>query len=142
MTSFRAVVTELEGMYQADLQRSPRNRSTGHVFVTDAHLQRWSATTEIPRNELYDRIAIYLARDFYHSKLDFGFCDQIVNDLRAVITIADEHRPELFWEVFLGFDAGEFYPSNDRTRDPVEAYTRPPIAKVVEKHSANYPDMG
>lgn len=93
------------------------------------------------RGELYDRIAIYLARGFYRSKLDFTFCDGIVNDVHAIITRADEHRPELFWEVFLAFDAGEVYPNNDRSRDPVEVYTRPLIAKVVEKHSTDYPDV-
>jgi hypothetical protein len=138
---FRDVVAELEEMYQANLRRSPKDRF-GHILLTDERVQRWSVTAAPSRSELYDRIAIYLARGFYRSKLDFTFCDGIVNDVHAIITRADEHRPELFWEVFLAFDAGEFYPNNDRSRDPVEVYTRPLIAKVVEKHSTDYPDVG
>jgi hypothetical protein len=138
--SFRAIMTELEDMYQADLGRSPRNWLASRILLTDAHIQRWSVSTELPRSELYDRLAIYLARGFYRSKLDFTFCDGIANDIHAIITKADEHRPALFWEVFLAFDAGEFHPNNDRSRDPVEVYTRPLIAKVLEKYSTDYPE--
>jgi hypothetical protein len=141
LMSFAAVMTELEEMHRADLQRSPQERF-GHILLTDDHIGRWGISAAMSRSELYDRIAIYLARGFYRSKLEFTFCDGIVNDVHAVITKADERRPELFWEVFLAFDAGEFYRNNDRSRDPVEVYTRPLIAKVVEKHSTDYPDVG
>jgi hypothetical protein len=67
----------------------------------------------------------------------FGFCDQVVNDLHAVISVQNEDRPKLFWDVFLAFDAGEFFPNDDRSIDPVEAFTRPQIAKIVRECPPN-----
>ncbi len=85
-----------------------------------------------PRSVLYDRIAIYLARGFQRSELTFAFCDAVVNHIHGVIISADEHRPDLFWKVFLAFDEGECYHDNKRDEDPVERYTRPQIARIVE----------
>jgi hypothetical protein len=55
-----------------------------------------------------------------------------VNELHNVITVQNENRPELFWDVYLAFDAGEYYHDNDRSIDPVEAFTRPRIAEIVK----------
>ncbi len=86
----------------------------------------------ISRAALYDLIAAYLARGFHDSLLDFLFCDAIVNDIHAVITHGDEKRPDLFWRVYLAFDAGEYAHAKDGKANPVETYTRPEIAKIVE----------
>ena len=77
---------------------------------------------------MYDQIAARLAFGFHASEVSFSFCDAVVNDIHAVISLCNENRPNLFWEVFLAFDAGEFYPASDRDRDPVDTYTRPQIA--------------
>jgi hypothetical protein len=76
-----------------------------------------------------------LARGFYSSELTFNFRDAVINDLHGVISFADEERPVLFWEVFLAFDSGEFYPNTDRSKGPAEVYTRPMIARIIEGHS-------
>jgi hypothetical protein len=113
----------------------------GPPLLTDAHIRAWTVGTGFARSELYDRIAIYLARGFHRSELDFEFCDEIVNTIHGIITLADESRPDLFWQVFLAFDSGEFYRDNDRSQDPIEAFTRPLIAKVIEQYSSEYPDV-
>ena len=83
---------------------------------------------------MYDALALRLAFGFHSNALDFDFCDQVVNELHAVITHRNEDRPALFWSVFLAFDAGEYYRDGNRSIDPVEAYTRPQIAQIVQRH--------
>jgi hypothetical protein len=65
--------------------------------------------------------------------LTFAFCDAVVNDLHGVITSANEDRPDLFWEVFLAFDEGEYHHHSNRDEDPVEVYTRPMIGRIISR---------
>ncbi len=103
--------------------------------IDNQDITKWSEATGLSRSALYDAIALRLALGFQRNTVEFGFCDQIVNDLHAVISVQNEARPELFWRVFLAFDAGELYPNNDRSIDPVEAFTRPQVAAILRKHS-------
>ena len=48
-----------------------------------------------------------------------------------MITFADEHRPELFWSVYLAFDEGEYYHNGNRDQDPVAVYTVPMINEII-----------
>ena len=40
--------------------------------------------------------------------------------------------PKFFGKVYFAFDEGEYYHGNNRDEDPLEVYTRPRIARVVE----------
>jgi hypothetical protein len=125
--SFDVVLNDLRAIYQAP-SGVPHS---GSIHLAEDDIRRWIALMGEPRSVLYDRIAIYLARGFHSSELPFAFCDAVVNDISGVITSADENRPELFWEVYLAFDEGEYYHNNKRDEDPVEVYTRPRIARIV-----------
>jgi hypothetical protein len=105
--------------------------------ITNRDIEEWSAKAGLSRSALYDAIALRLALGFHSNTFGFSFCDWIVNDLFAVIMVQNEATPDLFWGVFLAFDAGEFYPNGDRSIDPIERFTRPQIAEVVQKYSAN-----
>lgn len=129
--SLGVVVEELKRLHQSEAGKPYSSR----VHITEQDIQRWSAITGETRLALYDQIAIYLARGFHGSELDFEFCDAIVNDINGVITSADDIRPELFCEVYLAFDEGEHYHANSREEDPIDVYTRPLITAVVEKFS-------
>jgi hypothetical protein len=128
--SIDAILAELKRMYRADLEET-RLEVT---HLKDSDIQRWSTNLSVPRSILYDNIALHLAYDFHNSKLPFVFCDTIVNDIHAVITVANDDRPSLFWDVFLAFDSGEFYPDNGRDKDPAETYTRPLIAQIIKRY--------
>jgi hypothetical protein len=130
--SFDVVVNDLKAIYLA-----PGVPHSGSLRLTEDDIRRWMDLLGEPRPVLYDRIATYLARGFDSSELPFAFCDAVVNDIHGVITSTDQHRPELFWEVFLAFDEGEYYHNNKRDEDPVEMYTRPQIARIVA--SLNHP---
>jgi hypothetical protein len=105
------------------------------VRITDREIAEWSERLGLLRSALYDALALRLALGFHNNSFEFGFCDWVVNDLHAVMSVQNEDRPELFRNVFLAFDAGEFYPNGDRSIDPVEAFTRPQIAQIVRKHT-------
>lgn len=102
--------------------------------LSEEDVQRWSALTGAPRAVLYDQIAACLALGFHNSELTFTFCDAVVNDIHDVITCAGEDRPELFWNVFLAFDNGEYRHKDNPGADPVAAYTRPMIEEIVADH--------
>ena len=129
---FDEITSELREMYKDQLgyRHSPVPR------LSEADVRRWSSSLDGSRSTLYDQIALYLARGFHASELTFTFCDAVVNDLHGVITSASEHRPGLFWEVFLAFDEGGYYHGNSRDEDPVEVYTRPMIARIINGTSS------
>jgi hypothetical protein len=136
--SFRFVLDQLTSRFEVGGHLLPVPHS---VLLTEADIGAWKNSTGLSRNELYDRIAIYLARGFHRDELDFGFCDRVVNELLAINSRAGESPPAVFWKVFLAFDSGEFYPGGDRNPDPVETYTRPQIAEVVQQYLLDYPDI-
>lgn len=122
------VVNELKAIYK-DQKGYPYPRVPG---LKEADVQRWSSLLAVSRSSLYDQLAGRLARGFQSSELTFAFCDAVLNDLLGVITANDEHRPDLFWAVYLAFDEGEYYHGNNRDEDPQEAYTRPMISRLLK----------
>ena len=122
--SFDDVKTDLIRLYQI-------HGDNPEMRLREEDIQKWTASLAISRSELYDHIAIYLARGFDSLELPFQFCDAVVNDIHRVITFADDVRPDLFWKVFNAFDEGEYYHEGNREQDPVEVYTRPQIAEIV-----------
>jgi hypothetical protein len=74
------------------------------ALLTDGDIEEWSGRVGLLHGVLYDALALRLALGFNSNAFAFGFCDEVVNDLHAVITRRNEDRPELFWSVFLAFD--------------------------------------
>ncbi len=111
-------------------------RTDGPVefYFTVPSIDRWTNQLAVTRNALYDLIGVWIAEGFHKHELDFEFCDAVVNDIFA---FADANNgfpmPDLFWEVFLAFDAGEYSHLGDRDVDPIEKYTRPSIKALVER---------
>jgi hypothetical protein len=123
------IIAALESRY------TPGLGTERQILVTDGDVEEWSERVGLPSDILYDALALRLALGFHSNALDFGFCDQVVNELHGVIMLRNEGRPELFWSVFLAFDAGEYYHNGDRNNDPVETYTRPQIEQIVKRHT-------
>jgi hypothetical protein len=71
-----------------------------------------------------------LALCYNASGLSFEFCDMVVNDLPGSVTNTSGPATQIFWDVYSAFD--EYYHGNNRDEDPVEVYTRPMIARLVE----------
>lgn len=100
--------------------------------LTEADVERWSAASGLSRSQLFDEVAKRLALGYIASDLSFDFCDMVVNDLAGPVTNTSGPRPQIFWEVYSAFDEGEYYHGDNRNEDPVEVYTRPMIARIVE----------
>jgi hypothetical protein len=124
----RDIMTDLEAMYKDQLGH-PHPPVQG---LSESDVQRWSALHGWSRSQVFEEIAKCLAVGFHTSELSFAFCDAVVNDLFGPYTDTAKPKSELFWDVYLAFDEGEFYHGNNRDEDPVETYTRPMIARIVD----------
>jgi hypothetical protein len=130
VTPFDNVVDEMKKLNVAD---------SDPTYLNENDMERWCELTGDSRSALYDRIALYLARGFHNAELDFEFCDAIVNDMFGIIISTPEGPPDLFYEVYNAFDAGEFTHAGNRDENPVEVYTRPTIREIVERLSSDSP---
>jgi hypothetical protein len=120
------IITELKTIYKNGVPHRDLDR-----HLTEADVLRWSTLYGWSRSELFEKIAEFLAVGFNTSGLPFEFCDAIVNDLLGPYTDKAKPKSELFWDVYLAFDEGEYYHGN-QDEDPVETYTVPMIARIVE----------
>jgi hypothetical protein len=109
--------------------------------ITKEEVEFWRRQSNLTLDAIFNRIASQLAIGFSERRLPFVFCDAVINDLNGLLftTFLSEFAdvlPEPFYEIYLAFDAGEYY-REDRNIDPVETYTRPLVAKIVAKLSTN-----
>ena len=100
-------------------------------------LEQWSVQSGLARDALYDALALDLASGFNKSTLDFDFCDQVVNELMSLMG-REPDLPPLFLDVYLAFDAGEFYHDDDRSIHPVDRFTRPQIAEIIRRFTPTF----
>jgi hypothetical protein len=121
------IIDELKTFYTDGFEYRSLER---HLTETD--VERWSNVCGYPRRQLFDEIAKHLALGYNASDLSFEFCDAVVNDLAGPVTNTSGPGPQIFWDVYSAFDEGEHYHGNNRSEDPVEVYTRPMIARIVE----------
>jgi hypothetical protein len=108
----------------------------GTFRIVKEDVIRWAVAESLTLPDFYEKLALYLAKEYHQGRLSFEICDAIVNDLWVVIL--HEHRgefkiPEMFYEVFSAFDEGEYHHSKDKSDDPISDYTDPWIAEILEK---------
>jgi hypothetical protein len=121
------IIGELKTFYKDGVEYRSLDR-----HLLEADVERWSNLCGWSRSQLFDEIAIRLAIGYNTSELSFKFCDMVVNDLFGPVTNTSGPKSQIFWEVYSAFDEGEYYHGNNRNEDPVEVYTRPMIARVIE----------
>ncbi len=121
------IIDELKTFYKDGVEYRSLDR-----HLREADVERWSSVCGWSRSQLIDEIAMGLALGYNSSELSFEFCEMVVNDLSGPVTDTSGPRPKIFWEVYSAFDEGEYYHGNNRDEDPLEVYTRPMIARVVE----------
>ncbi|MGA9985578.1 MAG: hypothetical protein WBP95_19050 [Acidobacteriaceae bacterium] len=121
------IISELKTVYRDGVAYRALER-----HLSEEDVERWAAARCCTRSQLFDEIATYLAFGFNSSALSFEFCDAVVNDLAGPVTNTSPPRPTVFWKVYSAFDEGEHYHGDNRDEDPVEVYTRPAIARIVD----------
>lgn len=96
-------------------------------------IELWTLTVGSTRRDAYNVMARQLAVGFHEGRFSFWFCDAVVNAVVGFVyddwLTKGEDFPSLFYEVYLAFDAGEV---SRQGVDPIEMYTRPMIAKIVQ----------
>lgn len=84
-------------------------------------------------------IAASLALGYHRRELSWQFCDNLINSLWGDLIHCIDQYPEgewptLFSDVYDAFDAGEFLREGKQDENPMEVYTRPEIARIVEEN--------
>ena len=120
--NFDALVPELWGRYPFLNDDRLPVRLGG---IRELDVEQWAASFGGDRGQVYNAFARYLALAFHQRKLPFALCDAIMNDLEAVISNADDVRPNFFWSVYLAFDAGEYHRRADKSDDPLPSIPNP-----------------
>ena len=87
-------------------------------------------TPETDLYELYNALALRIARLFLAGSLPFSEADSAINSLNIIWTddAIKYDFPELAYSVYLAFDAGE-YSVDDK--DHIELYTRPALRRIL-----------
>lgn len=86
---------------------------------------------------LCNQIANNLAKNYLLGKLDFYFCDQVMNRIDTFIIDALSEEiidtfPEPAYSIYIAFDQGEYYhKDDDRSIDPAEKYTKPMLSEII-----------
>jgi hypothetical protein len=114
------IIDELKTYYKEDVEYGFLDR-----HLTEADVERWCNLSGWNRPQLFDEVAMCLARGFHSSQLSFDFCDMVVNDLASPVTNTSGSKPRFFWEVYSAFDEGEYFHGNNRNEDPVEGLYSP-----------------
>jgi hypothetical protein len=82
--------------------------------------------------------SLKIAQRYLDGELTYGTCDAIMNDLwgavtNGVVASKDFSVPAPFYEIFLAFDAGEYYRTKEKTDDPVSDFTNPVLIEILSK---------
>lgn len=117
-----------------------RSRSDEHGFTrADGNdVDLWAKNLGLSASAFLDRIGGVTASKYHAGQATFEFCDSLINDLWNVLIErvgkANEiYSPELFYEVYDAFDAGEYHRSADMSDNPIADFTDPLIAQIVGK---------
>ena len=102
----------------------------------------WCAETGMSALDASNALALQIAKDYIDGRLDYDFCDRVMNSLLNAVTtedffaVSDRSVPEQLMSVYLAFDAGEYVHPEDRPEDNQEAkYTRPMIQSLLARAS-------
>lgn len=115
----------------------------GKISRTDA--EAVCCANGIERSDLYNQIALIVARRFHAGTLSYEDGDAAMNAVFQLMTDdAVNGHPDPFvqpaWSIYLAFDEGEY--CHGGTTDPVETFTRPQIRQVLENTQQLLPESG
>ncbi|TLU71554.1 hypothetical protein [Lichenicoccus roseus] len=102
--------------------------------IQQSDLRSWAEELRCCEVQVLDRIALYLAQEYHHERLDFNFCDVVINNLWGWSITHYKSISDELTQVYLAFDEGEFRHVGDTPdADPAEKYTRRYIAEIIER---------
>lgn len=106
-------------------------------IYTEEDIERWAASTGLSKRDLFNALGASLAVAYHSHKIEFEFCDRVVNELVRYVysgfVSGPENWPILFDNIYLAFDSGEYYRVGEEGQDPSEIHTRPAIAWILDQ---------
>ncbi|HEY6118857.1 MAG TPA: hypothetical protein VIV66_02800 [Pyrinomonadaceae bacterium] len=106
-----------------------REATTGRM--NRAAAEAFCAAEKIELTDLYNRIALIVAKRFDNGTLSYEDGDGVMNAIFGMLI--DGEKPidsvEPAWSIYLAFDEGEYY--HGASTDPVESFTRPQIRTIL-----------
>jgi len=103
---------------------------------------RWSQIENLSVPEFYDNIAEYVARSYQAREMSYVEADCIVNELYFNWALNEQCRvpaspwPELFLDIYLAFDSGEYRRTDAKEHDPVVDCTNPAVKAILSRLDA------
>ncbi|WP_374513052.1 hypothetical protein [Brevundimonas sp.] len=108
----------------------------------------FAMTAGVTETEAYDLIGEALARAYALGQTSYEDADLIANNLYGAWVLNRQSSdppspwPELFLEVYLAFDGGEYRRTDNPTHDPVVDCTDPAIAEILKRLNASQETTG
>lgn len=119
---------------QAHLLLEESERDDDGTVPTHEDVAQWSAWAGLDHDALLDEVALALAREYDGGSVSFEVGDWIANDLYSYCLFYDLPWPDVFFEVYLAFDEGE-YSHHGASDNPESDYTRPMIKELLGRAS-------
>ncbi|WP_126420967.1 hypothetical protein [Asticcacaulis excentricus] len=125
---------ELENRWRA-LGDAYWTQADGPPIVTEHDVISRAEKTRTSAGAVLDELALQLAQGFCEGRLDFLFCDAVVNDLYLLaINLHPLNAANGFFQIFNAFDEGEYHHmGRPLDENPVETYTRPMLLKALKE---------
>lgn len=108
-----------------------------------AAMDQYCAVTCSEIQTTSNELALHIAQGFLDGSLEFDECDQAMNSLFALMTsdpyfkATERVIPEIAFNVYLAFDAGEFSrPEDGPDEKPDVKYTTPMLRQLLGTHRA------
>lgn len=114
------------------------NRCFGHR-LSRTEFDQFALDQNLSFVALCNQIATQLAKNFLLGKLEYGFCDHVMNHvysfmIDALMEDIIDDLPQPADAIYLAFDQGEYHhPGDDSSVNPAEKYTKPELVRILSE---------
>lgn len=91
-----------------------------------------------------EKISLETALKYWNGRINYEEGDSIINNIYT-FWVTNEYYfknykfPDIAWECYDAFDAGEYYRENDaKSINPTEKYTKPLIEELLKRRQHDY----
>ncbi|GLK48309.1 hypothetical protein GCM10017620_12820 [Brevundimonas intermedia] len=126
----------IPGVILAELRRII---GTGDGQLEWLDLIRWSHAQNISIPEFYNDIAEAVARSYQGREISYIEADGIVNKLYLNWVLHEQCKtpippwPDLFLDIYLAFDGGEYRRTDAKEHDPIVDCTDPAVEAILSR---------
>jgi hypothetical protein len=109
------------------------DRCDGETFRSAAEVDAACETLGVSESDFIEALAMRVAERYAVREMSFDRADALMNGVHSYYLLKyDGMLPGIADDIYLAFDAGEYYRGADgREIDPSEKYTRPEIEAIL-----------